>query len=289
MPSDDVDQHPIGARQLSPHAPDFTALLAEGARHDLGHVRDGWTATVRVVSGADLLLPSGRLVACEPTMHAGGEADELAFSQRVEPGSYRVELLVADIVDGDGNAVGSVNAAARLLVSEEPVTTWRLALRDGEDDTHLADDEFYGYPVDGGMGGFASPEVLIALGATTANRDDDSPIQAGSKMPPPAVEAFNKIAAELRDDDGSMDPSRARGLRMMLAAARELARLDTPSQPAEVGVHTDQATGTNLVSFVSGDGDGHYGTWIGYTAGHAIACFLTDFRVVTDSEAATAD
>jgi hypothetical protein len=45
--------------------------------------------------------------------------------------------------------------------------------------------------------------------------------------------------------------------------------------------YTDETTGTNLVLFHSGDGDGHYATWIGYTAEGEVACFLTDFRLLT--------
>ncbi len=269
---------------MSPYAPDFAALLSEsGGRNDLGHVGDGWTATVRVVNGADLLLPTGRLVACEPTSHLGDVADELAFSQRVEPGSYRVELLVADIVDAAGNAVDTVNAAARLVVRDEPVTTWRMATQDGQDEADLAEDSFYGYPVDGGMGGFASPEALVAAGAMAG--DDDSPLVpfvAGPNLTAEVVDGLNKVAAELREDDGSMDPGRARSLRMVLAAYRETQRLNSPASSAEVGMYTDQATGTNIASFQSGHGDGHYGTWVGYTSAGAVACFLTDFMVMAD-------
>ncbi|MEJ3742918.1 DUF4241 domain-containing protein [Actinomycetes bacterium KLBMP 9797] len=45
--------------------------------------------------------------------------------------------------------------------------------------------------------------------------------------------------------------------------------------------YTDEATGTNLVMFASGGGDGIYPTWIGYTVDGEVACFLTDFGVLT--------
>lgn len=261
---------------MSLHAPDFTTLLTEGARH----VRGGWTATVRVVPGPELLLPTGRLVACEPRVPAGDEADELAFRQRVDPGRYRVELLVADLFDETGTAVDAVNAAARVVVRDEPVATWCPALCDGRDEADLDDDPFYGYPVDGGLGGFASPEALVALG-DAGDLDDDSPIQAGPTLSAHAAEAFNKIAAAVRDDDGSMDPSEAQALRRMVAAARQIANRSRPSGPGHVGVRTDRATGTNILSFRCGAGDGHCGTWVGYTASGAVACFLTDFAILT--------
>jgi hypothetical protein len=45
--------------------------------------------------------------------------------------------------------------------------------------------------------------------------------------------------------------------------------------------YTDETTGNNLVLFHSGDGDGHYATWAGYTAEGDVACFLTDFGLLT--------
>jgi hypothetical protein len=45
--------------------------------------------------------------------------------------------------------------------------------------------------------------------------------------------------------------------------------------------YEDDATGTNLVMFASGGGDGRYPSWVGYTAGGGVACFLTDFGTLT--------
>jgi Protein of unknown function (DUF4241) len=46
-------------------------------------------------------------------------------------------------------------------------------------------------------------------------------------------------------------------------------------------IYEDEATGTNLVMFASGGGDGRYPTWVGYTDGGEVACFLTDFGTLT--------
>ncbi|AIJ23411.1 DUF4241 domain-containing protein [Amycolatopsis methanolica] len=50
----------------------------------------------------------------------------------------------------------------------------------------------------------------------------------------------------------------------------------------------DPASGATLVGFPSGWGDGSYPTWIGRTAGGAIACFVADFLVLHDAERAPA-
>ena len=189
--------------------PDFNYLVVDGREH---HFSDGGVATVRIVQGDRLRLPTGRLLAAEPPGNFPDGARRYAFTQTVPPGDYPVEIVMA----------GTTVAAARLTVRAEAVHTWRLALRDGQNDTDLAEGEFYGYPVDGGTGSFGSPEVFDALSDSHEARED-------------------LIA------DTSFDR-------------------DEPCV-----TYTDPATGNNLVIFTSGCGDGHYATWVGYTAAGATA------------------
>ena len=230
---------------MSVRPPDFARLFADGSTHDLSRLRDGREATVRVVAGAELWLPTGRLVAAEPWGHLGdgdGDGDSAAsyaFTQRVAAGTYRVELIIAGCQDpahSRGRRRFDEVAAARLVIRDAPAVSWRLALREGEDEAQLADDSdgsYYGYPVDGGNGSFGSPEV------------------------------FDAIARNEATDD-------------LAYIAGDLERVD------EVGVYADKVTGTNLVMFRSGGGDGCYATWVGYTADGTVACFVTDFGTLTD-------
>jgi hypothetical protein len=223
---------------VSPRAPEFNRLFAEGSTRLFERFREGCVVTVRVAAGADLYLPSGRLVAAEPWTGFGDGAGEYAFTERVTPGSYLVQLIMADFHDPGNpqhNTRFSEVAAARLLVRDEPVATWRLGLRPGEDDARLADDEFYGYPVDGGTGSFGSVEVFDALAGHGSSVD------------------LLDVALDLDDAD-------------------------------DVGVFADEATGLNLVIFRSGGGDGHYPTWVGYTAEGEVACFVTDFGILTHDD-----
>jgi hypothetical protein len=159
---------------MSPQPPDFNHLLAAGRTFDYNQFRDGCVVTVRVVPAADLRLPSGRVVAAEPWAYSREEAEERVFVQRAEPGTYPVQLIMADYYDPGNpqdNTHFSVVGAARLVIRDEPTARWRLALRDGQDDTRLAADEFYGYPVDGGAGSFASPELFDAFADEEAADD----------------------------------------------------------------------------------------------------------------------
>lgn len=148
---------------MCPLSPDFDQIFAEGSEHDFGHLGEGTVATVRVVAGAALRLPTGRVLACEPWTAFPDGARRDAFIQRVQPGVYPVELVVATFWT-PGDPLGTTRfdevAAARLFIRPEPVATWRLALRDGQDESELADGELYSYPVDGGTGSFGSPEVF---------------------------------------------------------------------------------------------------------------------------------
>jgi Protein of unknown function (DUF4241) len=116
------------------------------------------------------------VVAAEPWAYSREEAEERVFVQRAEPGTYPVQLIRADYYDPGnprGNAHFSLVAAARLVIRDEPTARWRLALRDGQDDRRLAADEFYGYPVDGGTGSFASPELFDRARPCGAHRGTD--------------------------------------------------------------------------------------------------------------------
>jgi hypothetical protein len=160
---------------MSAQPPDFDRLFVDGREHDLGHFRDGRTVTIRIVPGDRLRLPTGRLVAAEPPGNFPDGAGDYAFTQTVPPGDYPVEIVMADFADPgnpQGNTAFRAVAAARVVVRAEPVRTWRLALLAGQDDADLAEDEYYGYPVDGATGSFGSPEVFDALADSEEARDD---------------------------------------------------------------------------------------------------------------------
>jgi hypothetical protein len=110
-------------------------------------------AGAAVTAAERLVLPSGRLIAAEPTAgFPAGEAADWAFSETVPPGAYPVELL---------HRAGQL-IAARVVVRAEPAVDWRPAERRGAP---------YIYPVDGGTGSFGSSEVFEALTDDEA-RDD---------------------------------------------------------------------------------------------------------------------
>jgi hypothetical protein len=147
-------------------APDFERLFAPGTRHALP---GAGTVTIRLRTGTELSLPSGRVVAGEPFMF-GAMEDSSGFVQRVPPGRYPLVLVLGVFgEDPDDPDAHATIAAARLVIRDEPVVSWEMAVHEGQDPDRLGDDEFFGYPVDGGTGGFVDAQNIAAL---CADHDD---------------------------------------------------------------------------------------------------------------------
>jgi hypothetical protein len=142
---------------MSLPAPDFERLFAPGSRHTLP---GGDVVTVRLWQEFSLWLPSGRVVAGEPFSFG---AYDSGFVQRVPPGRYPLVLVLA-VSDARGHLRARERvAAARLVIRNEPVVSWEMAVYEGQDVSELGDDEFFGYPVDGGTSGFVDAANIAPL------------------------------------------------------------------------------------------------------------------------------
>ncbi|SFS72734.1 DUF4241 domain-containing protein [Saccharopolyspora flava] len=130
-------------------APDFDQIFVDGSRHELS---DGDGATVRLHRETSLWMPSGKVYAGEPFMF--GSAEDGAFVQEVPPGTYPVVLAEARFGEADQPSWYQVVAAIKIQVRDEPSTSWEMAVVAGQDATTLDGHSFFGYPVDGGTGGF---------------------------------------------------------------------------------------------------------------------------------------
>lgn len=220
-------------------APDFAQLFTPGARHPF---LDGSDLLVRERPAVPLSLPSGRVVAMEPFGCGYGDPEELAFVERVKPGTYPVVMVTVDVIGADGERHDTREAAARLVIRDEPVATWELALQKDQDAAELGDDEFFGYPVDGGTGCFVDADAFEPI----ADEEDFA----------------ERVLSSLFDKDPQVPAA-------------------TPPQPVDGPVSLAAGDDEHaLVVFFTGWGDGAYPTWVGRTADGEIACFLTDFRVL---------
>lgn len=103
----------------------------------------------------ELVLTSGKLVACDPLVLAGTES----FEAILAPGSYPVILSLAYKRDEKYPLV----AFAKLSLSDKKPVRYSLATKAGEDLTCLTDNEVFGYGVDSGIGCFMDVDASQIL------------------------------------------------------------------------------------------------------------------------------
>jgi hypothetical protein len=133
-----------------------------------GRTRVARQVTLHLHGIGQLLVTSGRIVACDPlTM-----PETPPFADMVEPGRYPVILSVAELPNADQRV-----AYALLKMSEHPAVRWEIAVPYGQTLGPLKSRETFGYGVDAGVGGFVDVDAarfLLAEGGETIAENDDS-------------------------------------------------------------------------------------------------------------------
>jgi Protein of unknown function (DUF4241) len=139
--------------------------------------RDNRQAVIEVVDAGTLHLPTGRLAALDPSwgtslprwIRRGLPCPE-PFTATVPPGHYPVTVSIArwdHSTDANLPAPLQRGAAAKLIVRDEPVVAWELALQPRWMAT-LRPDEIHGFGVDAGMGSFLDGAALEDASAVAA-------------------------------------------------------------------------------------------------------------------------
>lgn len=103
----------------------------------------------------NLVLNSGRLVACDPLVFPDSEP----FAVSLPPGRYPVILSVAHIHKNNERNPDERVAYAMLKLSQAPAIRWELATLSHQKISTLKEGEFFGYPVDSGTGCFMDEEA----------------------------------------------------------------------------------------------------------------------------------
>ncbi|MCC8250029.1 DUF4241 domain-containing protein [Saccharothrix luteola] len=116
-----------------------TETVTDGARF---HTQDGRVLTVRRIPVGAIRLPSGRVVVADP---GGLDDGATPLATTAPPGEYPVDVF--QVVE-DGAAHTATTVACRVRITDAPVTSWHLALLDGDHELALGDGEFFGNPVD---------------------------------------------------------------------------------------------------------------------------------------------
>jgi len=172
-----------------PYVPDLNTVLTAGHRIE----SDGVTYRVEPHEIGPVVLPSGRVVGCDPLV-----AHATPFVDSVAPGRYPLRAWVA-VLHVDGGERQRRITALQLTVVKEPAATWNMALLPGQDVTSLGDEDFFGYAVDAGTGTLADQVAIEALREWDFERVDEVFIPA--QVPDNPLDAV--IAAVVEERTGA--------------------------------------------------------------------------------------
>jgi len=212
--------------------------------------------TSDVVQAGDLVLPSGRIIACDPGWLWC--KDVAPFTRTVPPGRYPVLLSVVDY--------WTIACAMVKFCSESPVR-WEMALRPSEDLVELRGNQFFAYGVDAGMGCFVDAQVVERCSAEELQRLVERAFE--QKFQLQGWLAAQDLVTQLTyPSQQIVDPS---GFNLTLDPDTDTFNLTL-----------DPDTGRNAIAFSSGYGDGSYASYWGFTADDELACLVTDFGVLLE-------
>ncbi|MEV4517214.1 DUF4241 domain-containing protein [Dactylosporangium sp. NPDC049525] len=160
-----------------PYMPDLGALLNAGYRVE----RDGLTYVVEPHDLGPVVLPTGKVVACDPLI-----AHTTPFVDAVTPGRYDLRAWVA-VLHKDGAEWQRRIAALQLVVADTPTASWTMALLPGQDPTSLGNDDFFGYAVGAGTATLADQVAIELLNEWDYDQLDEVFIPA--QIPDDPIEA----------------------------------------------------------------------------------------------------
>jgi len=110
----------------------------------------------------DLVLPTGRLVACDPLVFP----DAPPYNLQLPIGTFPLILSVAHF------ATDQRVAFATLRLSQNAPSTWEMMTVGDQDLSNLEEDQIFGYGVDSGTGCFMDQVASRVLSKTMQERND---------------------------------------------------------------------------------------------------------------------
>ena len=191
-------------------------------------------------------LSSGKIIACDPLAYLY-EEQVSSFIQTVEPNKYKVSLLI--IKDEERIAISKISFS-----NNEP-KRYELAVTGEEDLSEVEEGEFFGYPVDAGMGCFcdydAAKKYFEYEKKLEVNGDFDN--------------RYDDLFADLLEDNAKKNPK----------YQSEYGDWLNWNIPESV---------LNIVLFTSGYGDGYYPSYFAYEENDNICALYTIFIDLNDDE-----
>ena len=104
-------------------------------------------------------------MACDPFWGSQVRRQVGPFTVTVPPCRYPITLSLARGLLGRPDPVPRLGAAAKLIIRDEPVLAWELALHPGEEPERLQPEQIYTLGVDSGHAGLLDASAVGALAA----------------------------------------------------------------------------------------------------------------------------
>jgi len=114
-------------------------------------------------------LPTGKIVAFDPLAYDNNATTSFILS--VEPGTYDVEVILSDYIEGRKTI-----ALSKIKFNDKPVSKWIMATTPNDNIFDVEDGQILGYPVDSGTGGFIDLSYLENWDAINDNYDNSEKI-----------------------------------------------------------------------------------------------------------------
>lgn len=192
-------------------------------------------------------FPTGKLFACDPLIELD---DAPSYLQTIPVGSYPVKICVVP-----SEKYGDRYACVKVAVSDERPVRYELGMVGNENlEEELADDEYFGFGVDAGMGCIAdskTQEVFKAYWEKRLEEDED-------------IDFYNDLFCDLLEESFKINPKYQRD-------AGDWLNWTVPESDC------------NLVIFASGWGDGYYPVYFGYDSKGAVCGVYIHFIDIADS------
>jgi Protein of unknown function (DUF4241) len=227
-----------------------------------GHIFSAPEGPIRAVVHrvCDLRVTSGLIVAGDPWSLGA------PFARAIAPGSYPVELCVAQLPphpDHPDLGVDRRVAAARVRLRPEPAVAWEMAATAEENLNDLGPHEFFGFGVGSGTACFVDADAVPLFSEDGANTRLDALLGR-------IAHGEGCVAAEELHEAMFVD---SKGV-----LTDQLLRRLSGDGLIE-GLNLALPTG-NLVAFGAGFGDGRYPCYWGLDGDRNTVSLIADFRVL---------
>ena len=196
----------------------------------------------------EINLTSGNIIACDPLAYLY-EEQVSSFIQTVEPNKYKVSLLI--IKDEERIAISKISFS-----NNEP-KRYELAVTGDEDLSEVEEGEFFGYPVDAGMGCFCDYDAAKKYFEYEKKLEDESDGDFDNR--------YDDLFADLLEDNAKKNPK-------YQSEYGDWLNWNVPESDS------------NIVLFTSGYGDGYYPSYFAYDENDNICALYTIFIDLNDDD-----